>query len=232
MASSSSLSTNECSRSGNVLSDSLCGSSVSDRNDDSDLECPSKRLKSEISEKRQKARDFHFALRPLSVFEDFRCTNLCKCFGCDHEHFSTFHLAYFMYFGLQFCFFPLADKGLKITDSVIAQAYFICEERVKRCNRVFSLQDICVFKIVSRYSDCLNQINFPEKLRRHIDRFVGGFDIADSLMSKKVGNTIFRPLAFPRFLFLHRGKYLGGFDKTQFQLSSQYDLDSSEKIVK
>ena len=231
MASSSS---NDSAGERHVPSDSLHLCNIFDSVSDGNSERSLKRIKvdEKFLEKRKVARDYHFVLRPLQIYTSEYLTTACHCYECDHELFSTFHLAYYMYFGLQFSSVRDTDKSFHISGSVIAQAICIYEQRVKKCSRLFSLQDICVFNIVSSYSHCLDKINFPEKLRRHIDRFVGGFDIVDNVMSKKVGNTIFRPWAFPKFLFRHRDNFIGNFDKRQFQLSSKYDLDKSDKILK
>jgi len=144
-----------------------------------------------------------WSLKPLETFVNFQDDTFCDCYECEHEFMSTFHLAYFLHFGLKFPEDSRYPDRLLIDESVIAQAYAIYEERSRQCNRVFSLTEQAAMKIVENFSGKLQEIKLPSSVLNDLDRCEGAFDVIDNCMSRIPGNTIFRPFAFPRFLFMH-----------------------------
>jgi len=136
----------------------------------------------------------------------------CDCYSCQHEMISTFHLAYFVHFGLKFEEHERQGERylFKITSQVIAKAFEIMEERSKKLREIQSLQNICLHSLL-KDQFLYRHVALPFSVREKLENFEGGFDILDKKLSETPGNTIFRPFNFPKFLFRHKGWFVSGF---------------------
>jgi len=135
------------------------------------------------------------------------------CNDCHNPIVTTFHMAYFSQRGLDFKRTRSEPVGRILIDTLlIAQAYVILETQARAVRPVvFSLETLALYRLVVSCSHVLHLLRIPIKLRSKIENFEGGSDVVDRLMSQTVGNTIFRPFIFPRFLFRHLGLYLPPF---------------------
>jgi len=153
-------------------------------------------------------------------FSAVQCENLngyhCQCYNCQQELISSFHVAYFVHFGLKFEEFEKrGDKYLyHITSNVIAKAFEIMEKRSQKIFAVQKLESLCLYEL-SKIQFHLSDAVMPTKIRAQLHNFDGAFDVFEKLLAETPGNTIFRPFNFPKFLFRHKYMYLSGFDPSE-----------------
>lgn len=161
------------------------------------------------------------------MYYDYRCRQHLApedCPGCQSAQITTFHLAYFVHFGLKLpkhvCDDEMDWRETMLSDfdkhsinrigvEIIAKSYEIMESRVLALRKVFSLQGFCIKTLVAHRSHDLQNLNLPTQISDAIENFdqFGAFDIVDHMISRTPGNTIFRPFMFPSFLFRNFGRY-------------------------
>ena len=166
-----------------------------------------------------------FYLKVLSVHRDKFDYNSCSvCEPCITGRVTTFHLYYFVYYGLDVSTVraipsPLSNYfnrwvdqknqfSLKITWKLVAQAFEIMERRVRTVHTtVPSLLSLSGAVIIQSCS-CFEKLPLPIKLKTLLSDCRFAFDVFERQTSQLSGNTIFRSWIFPRFLFNHKGQYL------------------------
>jgi len=136
----------------------------------------------------------------------------CDCYSCQHELISSFHLAYFVHFGLRFESFERSGERylFEITPNVIAKSFEIMEDRCKSLRQIQSLENICLHSLL-KDQILLRNVALPSSMRLKLENFEGAFDILDKALTETPGNTIFRPFNFPKFLFRHKNWFITGF---------------------
>jgi len=135
----------------------------------------------------------------------------CDCYFCQHELITTFHLAYFVHFGLRFDQYERTGERylFEITPKVIAKAFEIMEERCKVIHQIQSLENICLHSLM-KDQILVRNVVLPSSMRTKLENFDGVFDILDKHLTETPGNTVFRPFNFPKFLFRHKGWFITG----------------------
>jgi len=135
----------------------------------------------------------------------------CDCYSCQHELITTFHLAYFVHFGLRFDQYERTGERFlfEITPKVVAKAFEIMEERCKAIRKIQSLENICLHSLATSQILFRNVV-LPPSMQTKLEKFEGAFDILDNQLTKSPGNTVFRPFNFPKFLFRHKGWFITG----------------------
>lgn len=193
-------------------SDSGGGSSSSGGDDDEKVPPEKKSRQAEEEEK------FYLLLVPISVMIDR--LHLCECFECNHHRFTTYDLAYFVYFGLKLKERVNVNRRfhtILISTDILAQVLAIVEERVKRvfC-RVFTLREMCLHVIGSQLDHGLSYLNIPKKLAQEVRDFSSCIDVEDKLCATVPGRTVFKPFSFARYLMRHRNRFLKVFRTGSF----------------
>ena len=145
------------------------------------------------------------------------------CNDCNYGLLTSFHLAYFLHFGLDISgsetvIYTTKDSNgqesqrreiiVPITWELVAQAFEILESRIHKVQNAFPrLYSLCIVKLVT-IPGILDSPYLPSKHKNDIVNFEQGFDIVDRQMWQTPGHTIFRPWYFPRYLLNHMDKYL------------------------
>ena len=160
-----------------------------------------------------------YKIAPLEILLDNVSSN-CQCYSCQHLMVSTFHLAYFVKFGLKFEEFR-QEGGVyffRITRKVVAKAFEIMEQRADKLQKVSSLETMCYHSLGKNFPELENEAYVPHTFRKNMYGLEGAFNAIDLELSKTPGNTIFRPFQFPKFLFRHVGCYIAGLPKEDLLL--------------
>ena len=158
-----------------------------------------------------------YSLSPLNVCHE-PAVYPCMCRDCLQVSVTSFHLAYFLHFGLRFDTFVKEKNGccwFKITPSVVWQSYAILEKRINALKqaKVPSLQSLCYYSLTQHCPHLEKDASVPTFFRKNLKLLHASFDLMDKELCFTAGNSLFHPLTFPKFVYFHVGKYIGGFSK-------------------
>ena len=169
-----------------------------------------------------------YSITALDVKRQAFGSNGCDCDMCTYKTVTTFHLAYFRYFGLRFQSFRQREvivDGEKqnifcfeITPEVIARAYQILEERVKALDtqNLPTLQSLCYYTLTQHFPEMENDAFrgvVPHGVQKNLQTLQHATDTLDKKLLHNPGSSIFHPFIFPRYLYKHHGRFLHGFEK-------------------
>ena len=176
----------------------------------------------------QKTKQVTYSIKTLDIKRQPFDTNGCNCDMCKYKTVTTFHLAYFRYFGLRFESFFQREAVLdgekcmifcfEITPQVIAQAYKILEQRVKAldCQKLPTLQSLCYYTLTQNFpqmeNDAFSSV-IPHAIRENLQTLQHAIDTLEKKLLHNPGTSIFHLSIFPRYLYKHYGKFLHGFEK-------------------
>lgn len=159
-----------------------------------------------------------YSLAPLNVFHDINNTP-CMCRECIQATVTSFHLAYFLYFGLRFdtCVKIRESYFFRITPSVVWQSYAILEKRneVLKQQNLPSLQSLCYYSLTQHRPHLEHHALLPNLFKKNLKSLHASFDLMDKELCCSPGNSLFHSSTFPKFLYFHVDKYIGGFSREE-----------------
>lgn len=149
-------------------------------------------------------------ITPLRCVHEDTGTLHCSCVACVSGKQSTWTLSYYVTHGLNVG--GSAYRSLvKIDSEMVAQAFHILSQRVRRINKVMSLQEEAAFRVFSLAptAQMIDQLPLPAALKKELtDIFPLLTDTIDRDLWRESPSTMFTISSFPQFLLRHIGKFL------------------------